>query len=116
VQGQAHLMAFQGAVDATFAVFGIDATYAPAGGDPVTVRVIAGARTRSLASARRAAAHHSVVIKIQGSSTACVGAPSPSPEHIRAKAPPRCRCRVNATTTRPALGAASDAPSLARKP
>ena len=31
---------FQGAVDATFAVFGIDATYTPAGGDPVSVRVI----------------------------------------------------------------------------
>jgi hypothetical protein len=32
---------FEGAVDATFAVFGIDATYTPAGGDPVGVRVIA---------------------------------------------------------------------------
>jgi hypothetical protein len=32
---------FQGAVDATFAAFGIDATYTPAGGDPVGVRVIA---------------------------------------------------------------------------
>jgi hypothetical protein len=32
---------FQGAVDATFAAFGIDATYTPMGGDPVTVRVIA---------------------------------------------------------------------------
>ena len=32
---------FQGAVDATFAAFGIDATYAPAGGEPVSVRVIA---------------------------------------------------------------------------
>jgi hypothetical protein len=28
-------------VDATFAAFGIDALYTPAGGDPVTVRVIA---------------------------------------------------------------------------
>ena len=32
---------FQGAVDATFAAFGIDAVYMPAGGDPVPVRVIA---------------------------------------------------------------------------
>jgi hypothetical protein len=32
---------FQGAVDATFAAFGIDAFYAPAGGAPVSVRVIA---------------------------------------------------------------------------
>ena len=32
---------FRGAVDATFAVFGIDALYTPAGGDPVPVRVIA---------------------------------------------------------------------------
>jgi hypothetical protein len=32
---------FQGAVDATFAAFGIDALYAPAGGEPVSVRVIA---------------------------------------------------------------------------
>ena len=32
---------FQGAVDATFAVFGIDALYTPAGGEPVSVRVIA---------------------------------------------------------------------------
>jgi hypothetical protein len=41
-QGQAHLMtAFQGAVDATFAAFGIDAVYTPAGGEPVSVRVIA---------------------------------------------------------------------------
>ena len=32
---------FQGAVDATFAAFGIDAVYAPAGGEPVPVRVIA---------------------------------------------------------------------------
>ena len=32
---------FQGAVDATFAAFGIDAVYTPAGGDPITVRVIA---------------------------------------------------------------------------
>ena len=30
-----------GAVDATFAAFGIDALYRPAGGEPVTVRVIA---------------------------------------------------------------------------
>jgi hypothetical protein len=41
-QGQAHLMmVFRGAVDATFAAFGIDAVYTPAGGDPVPVRVIA---------------------------------------------------------------------------
>ena len=41
-QGQAHLMTvFQGAVDATFAAFGIDAVYTPAGGEPVPVRVIA---------------------------------------------------------------------------
>jgi hypothetical protein len=32
---------FEGAVDATFAAFGIDATYTPAGGAPVGVRVIA---------------------------------------------------------------------------
>ena len=32
---------FQGAVDATFPAFGIDAVYTPAGGDPVTVQVIA---------------------------------------------------------------------------
>ena len=31
---------FAGAVDATFAAFGIDATYTPAGGEPVSVRVI----------------------------------------------------------------------------
>jgi hypothetical protein len=35
------MTAFQGAVDATFAAFGIDATYTPAGGEPVSVRVIA---------------------------------------------------------------------------
>ena len=36
------MTAFQGgAVDATFAAFGIDATYTPAGGEPVPVRVIA---------------------------------------------------------------------------
>jgi hypothetical protein len=41
-QGQAHLMTvFQGAVDATFAAFGIDASYRAAGGEPVPVRVIA---------------------------------------------------------------------------
>ena len=32
---------FEGAVDATFAAFGIDALYTPAGGEPVPVRVIA---------------------------------------------------------------------------
>ena len=32
---------FDEAVDATFAAFGIEAVYAPAGGDPVPVRVIA---------------------------------------------------------------------------
>ena len=32
---------FQGTVDATFAAFGIDAVYTPAGGEPVLVRVIA---------------------------------------------------------------------------
>jgi hypothetical protein len=31
---------FQGAVDATFAAFGIDAVYTPAADDPVPVRVI----------------------------------------------------------------------------
>ena len=32
-QGQTHLMTvFQGAVDATFAAFGIEAVYTPAGG------------------------------------------------------------------------------------
>jgi hypothetical protein len=35
------MTAFQGAVDATFAAFGIDAVYTPAGDDPVPVRVIA---------------------------------------------------------------------------
>ena len=35
------MMVFQGAVDATFAAFGIDALYTPAGGEPVGVRVIA---------------------------------------------------------------------------
>jgi len=35
------MTAFAGAVDATFAAFGVDATYTPAGGDPVTVRLIA---------------------------------------------------------------------------
>jgi hypothetical protein len=32
---------FQGAVDAMFAAFGIEALYTPEGGDPVPVRVIA---------------------------------------------------------------------------
>jgi hypothetical protein len=32
---------FKGAVDATFAAFGIDAIYTPAGGAPVPVRIIA---------------------------------------------------------------------------
>jgi hypothetical protein len=32
---------FQGAVDATFAAFGIDALYTPVDGEPVSVRVIA---------------------------------------------------------------------------
>ena len=35
------MKAFQGAVDATFIAFGIDAVYAPAGGELVAVRVIA---------------------------------------------------------------------------
>jgi hypothetical protein len=35
------MTAFQGAVDATFAAFGIDAVYAPAGGESGAVRVIA---------------------------------------------------------------------------
>jgi hypothetical protein len=35
------MTAFDGAVDATFAAFGIDAIHTPAGGDPVGVRVIA---------------------------------------------------------------------------
>ena len=35
------MTAFQGAVDATFEAFGIDATWTPASGDPVGVRVIA---------------------------------------------------------------------------
>ena len=34
-------MVFAGAVEATFAAFGIDAVYTPAGGEPVSVRVIA---------------------------------------------------------------------------
>ncbi len=32
---------FAGAVDATFAAFGIEAVYTPAGGDPIPVRIIA---------------------------------------------------------------------------
>ena len=35
------MTAFASAVDATFAAFGIDALYTPAGGEPVAVRVIA---------------------------------------------------------------------------
>jgi hypothetical protein len=35
------MTAFAGAVDATFAAFGTDATYTPAGGEPIPVRVIA---------------------------------------------------------------------------
>jgi hypothetical protein len=35
------MTAFQGAVDAAFAAFGIDGVYTPAGGEPVQVRVIA---------------------------------------------------------------------------
>jgi len=35
------MTAFQDAVDATFAAFGIDAAYTPAGGEPIPVRVIA---------------------------------------------------------------------------
>jgi hypothetical protein len=35
------MAAFQGAVDATFVAFEIDALYTPAGGEPVSVRVIA---------------------------------------------------------------------------
>ena len=35
------MMGFQGAVGATFAAFGIDAVFTPAGGEPVLVRVIA---------------------------------------------------------------------------
>jgi hypothetical protein len=35
------MTAFQGAVDAAFAAFGIDAVYTPAGDEPVSVRVIA---------------------------------------------------------------------------
>ena len=35
------MTAFQGAVDATFTAFGIDAIYTPAGGGSVPVRVIA---------------------------------------------------------------------------
>jgi hypothetical protein len=35
------MMAFEGAVDATFAAFGTDAVYTPAGGEPCSVRVIA---------------------------------------------------------------------------
>ena len=54
-QGQAHLMTvFENAVDATFAAFGIDAVYTPAGGDPVPVRVIARRPIPSSAWARRA--------------------------------------------------------------
>ena len=32
---------FEGAVDATFAAFGIDAVYVPAGGEPISMRAIA---------------------------------------------------------------------------
>jgi hypothetical protein len=32
---------FQGAVDATFTALGMDAVYTPAGGEPISVRVIA---------------------------------------------------------------------------
>jgi hypothetical protein len=35
------MTAFRDAVDATFAAFGIDAVYTPAGGEPLSVRVIA---------------------------------------------------------------------------
>jgi hypothetical protein len=35
------MTAFQDAVNATFAAFGIDAVYTPAGGEPTPVRVIA---------------------------------------------------------------------------
>jgi len=35
------MTAFAGAVDATFAAFGIDAVYTPASGEPVSVRVVA---------------------------------------------------------------------------
>jgi hypothetical protein len=35
------MTAFAGAVNATFAAFGIDAVYTPAGGEPIPVRVIA---------------------------------------------------------------------------
>jgi hypothetical protein len=35
------MTAFVEAVDATFAAFGIDAVYTPAGGEPVSMRVIA---------------------------------------------------------------------------
>jgi hypothetical protein len=45
---------FAGAVDATFAAFGIDAVYTPAGGEPVPVRVIARRPTPSSASGRPA--------------------------------------------------------------
>jgi hypothetical protein len=41
-QGQAHLMTvFQGAVDAAFAAFGVDASYTSADGGPISVRVLA---------------------------------------------------------------------------
>ena len=33
------MTAFQGAVDATLAAFGVDAVYTPAGGEPVWARV-----------------------------------------------------------------------------
>jgi hypothetical protein len=34
------MTAFDGTVDATFAAFGVDAAYTPAGGEPILVRVI----------------------------------------------------------------------------
>jgi hypothetical protein len=42
IKGASDLMrAFLGAVDATFAAFGTDALYAPPGGEPANVRVLA---------------------------------------------------------------------------
>jgi hypothetical protein len=54
-QRQAHLITvFAGAVDVTFAAFGIDAVYTPAGGEPMSVRGIARRPARSSALARPA--------------------------------------------------------------
>jgi hypothetical protein len=62
---------FQDAVDATFAAFGTDAVYTPAGGEPVQVRVIARRAgyhrrlRRDLRRPRRAGAARSRPARVQ---------------------------------------------------